>query len=199
MESGEARIAESSTVDALLARHWSHRRPIPTGILALLTTLFWAVWLYLVLPLVSLLLWALGARVFLEQLGQGGYEGLLASLATYSSVLLAIVSVLALWIVWNVVRYGGSSDRRTVKRAEVPDWVVRGTFRLDENLLAVLRAERLVRVDFEGEGVVVLPDGRPLAVSPATPATPASPASLETPATTASPGPRRDRDSTRSG
>jgi biofilm PGA synthesis protein PgaD len=197
MVSGKAPIAESSTVDALLARHWSHRRPVPTGILALLTVLFWAVWLYLVLPLVSLLLWALGVRVFLEQFRQGGYEGLLASLATYSSVLLVIVSLLALWIVWNVVRYGGSSDRRTVKRAEVPDWVVRGAFRLDEKLLSVLRAERLLRVDFEGEGVVVLPGARPLAASPASPAMAAEAGPEAGPDT--GPGPQRDRDSTRSG
>lgn len=203
MPSGEAPIAESSTVDALLARHWSHRRPVPTGILALLTVLFWAAWLYLVLPLVSLLLWALGVRVFLEQFRQGGYEGLLASLAAYSSVLLVIVGVLAFWIVWNVVRYGGSSDRRTVKRAEVPDWVVRGTFHLDEKLLSRLRAERLVRVDFGGEGVVVIPDARLPAASPATPLSPASPATPATPNIEADPGagpaPQRDRDSTRSG
>jgi hypothetical protein len=95
-----------------------------------------------------------------------------------------------------VVRYGGSSDRRTVKRAEVPDWVVRGAFHLDESLLSVLRAERLLRVDFEGEGVVVLPAARPRAASPETPARQETPAGPEM---EAGPGPQRDRDSTRSG
>ena len=190
MVSGKAPIAESSTVEALLARHWSHRRTVPTGILALLTVLFWAVWLYLVLPLVSLLLWALGVRVFLKQFRQGGYEGLLGSLITYGVALLVLVGLLAFWITWNVVRYGGSSDRRTVKRAEVPDWVVRGKFRIDDSLLSVLRAERLVRVDFEGDDVVVIADARPRAMSPASPAMTAGP--------DAGP-PQRERDSTRSG
>ena len=188
MPSGKAPIAESSTVDALLARQWSHRRPLPTGLLALLTVLFWGVWLYLVLPLVSLLLWALGVRFLVEQIRRGGYEGLLGSLITYGVVLLVLVSLLALWIAWNVVRYGGSSDRRTVKRAEVPDWVVRGKFRIDDSLLSVLRAERLVRVDFEGDDVVVIADARPRAMSPAMEAGPV-----------AGPGPQRERDSTRSG
>ena len=188
MPPGKAPIAESSTVDALLARQWSHRRPLPTGLLALLTVLFWGVWLYLVLPLVSLLLWAFGVRFLVEQIRRGGYEGLLASLITYGVVLLVLVSLLALWIAWNVVRYGGSSDRRTVKRAEVPDWVVRGTFRVDDSLLSVLRAERLVRVDFEGDSVVVIADAQPRAVSPAMVAGP-----------DAGPGPQRDRDRTRSG
>jgi biofilm PGA synthesis protein PgaD len=191
MPPGKAPIAESSTVDALLARQWSHRRPLPTGLLALLTVLFWGVWLYLVLPLVSLLLWALGIRFLAEQIRLGGYEGLLGSLITYGGILLVLVGLLASWIAWNVVRYGGSSDRRTVKRAEVPDWVVRGKFSVDESLLSVLRAERLVRVDFEGDNVVVIADARPRAMSPASPAMTAGPG--------AGPGPQRERDSTRSG
>lgn len=188
MPPGKAPIAELSTVDALLARQWSHRRPLPTGILALLTVLFWGIWLYLVLPLVSLLLWAFGVRFLGIQIRRGGDEGLLGSLINYGVVLLVLVSLLALWIAWNVVRYGGSSDRRTVKRAEVPDWVVRGKFRIDDSLLSVLRAERLVRVDFEGDDVVVIADARPRAVSPAMEAGP-----------DAGPGPQRERDSTRSG
>ena len=167
MPSGAAPIAESSTVDSLLARHWSHRRPLPTGVLALLTVVFWGVWLYLVLPLVSLLLWAFGVRLFIEQIRNGGYEGLRAPLIAYSSVLLVLVSLLALWIAWNVVRYGGRSDRRTVKRAEVPDWVVRGAFHLDESLVSVLRNGRQVHVDLDGDGVVTVADGRPREVSPA--------------------------------
>ena len=191
MPPGKAPIAESSTVDALLARQWSHPRPLPTGLLALLTVLFWGVWLYLVLPLVSLLLWALGVRFLVEQIRLGGYEGLVGSLINYGVVLLVLVSLLASWIAWNVVRYGGSSDRRTVKREEVPDWMVRREFRVDESLLSVLRAERLVRVDFEGDAVVVIADARPRVVSAASPEMPA--------VSDAGPVPQRDRDSTRSG
>ena len=194
MPPGKAPIAESSTVDALLARQWSHRRPLPTVLLALLTVLFWGVWLYLVLPLVSLLLWAFGVRFLVEQIRQGGYEGLLGSLITYGVVLMVLVSLLALWITWNVVRYGGSSDRRTVKRSEVPDWVVRETFRIDASLLSVLRAERLVRVDFKGDDVMLIADAPPRAATPVTPVTPAKEAEPG-----AGPHPQRARDSTRSG
>jgi poly-beta-1,6-N-acetyl-D-glucosamine biosynthesis protein PgaD len=114
MQSGEAPIVEASTLDALRARQWSGRRPLPTGILSALTVLFWGVWLYLVLPLVSLLLWAFGVRFVIREIAAGGYEGLRSSLVAYSSVLLGLVGLLALWIVWNVTRYGGDKDRRTV-------------------------------------------------------------------------------------
>jgi poly-beta-1,6-N-acetyl-D-glucosamine biosynthesis protein PgaD len=153
MLSGEAPIAEASTVDALLSRQW--RRPLPTGILSVLTLAFWAVWLYLVLPLVSLLLWVFGVRFFTQEIAAGGYEGLRAALIAYSSILLALIGLLALWIAWNVVRYGGSNDRRTVKSAAVTDPEIQTAFRLDDGLLTALRGERLVRVDLDGDGRVV--------------------------------------------
>ena len=109
-------------------------------------------------------------------------------------VLLVLVGLLAFWIAWNVVRYCGSSDRRTVKRTEVPDWVVRGKFRIDDSLLSVLRARRLVRVDFEGDDVVLIADARHPAVRPATPPTSVIPEGPD-----AGPGPQRERDSMRSG
>jgi poly-beta-1,6-N-acetyl-D-glucosamine biosynthesis protein PgaD len=156
MPFGEAPTVENTTVKALLSRQWSKRRPLPAGLLSLLTLLFWAVWLYLVLPLVSLLLWAFGVRLFMKELSSGGYEGLRSSLVAYSSILLALVGLLALWIAWNVVRYGGSNDRRTVKRAEATDLEVREAFRLDDGLLARMRGERLVRLDLDGDGRVVV-------------------------------------------
>jgi biofilm PGA synthesis protein PgaD len=188
MASGEAPIAESSTVTALLERQWSRRRPLPTGLLSLLTMLFWGVWLYLVLPLVSLLLWALGVRFFMQQIARGAYEGLLASLVAYSSVLLVMVGLLALWIAWNVVRYGGGSDRRAVKRAEVTDEEVREAFRLDDSLLSELRAERLVRADLDGDDVVVIACAEPRVASATTGAAPDG-----------GEDPQRGRETTRSG
>jgi poly-beta-1,6-N-acetyl-D-glucosamine biosynthesis protein PgaD len=189
MPSGEAPIAESSTLDALLARHWSHRRPLPAGILSLLTLLFWVVWIYLVLPLVSLLLWFFGVRLVFQQIVTGGYEGLRASLISYSTVLLALIALLALWIAWNVSRYGGSNDRRTVRRAEVTDGEVREAFHLDAGLLSVLRGERLLRVDLDGDGGVML-----IAAAPSRMASPASEAAPD-----GGGGAQRIRDSTRSG
>lgn len=176
MESGEAPIAEVSSIDALLARQWSPRRPLPAGLVSALTLLFWGVWLYLVLPLVSLVLWVFGVRFFIRELAEGGYEALLASLFAYSSVLLVLVGLLALWIAWNVVRYGGDKDRRTVKRGEVGDAEVRKAFHLDESLLSALRGERLVRIELDGDGVVVMraaaPRKEPPAAGPPPPAPP---------------------------
>lgn len=165
MPSGEALIAESSTLDSLMPRQRAHKRPLPTGIVSLLTLLFWGVWLYLVLPLVSLLLWFFGVRLFIQEITKGAYEGLRASLADYSLVLLVLVALLAAWIGWNVSRYGGSKDRRTVRLADVTDREVQKWFRLDESLLSVLRDERFVHVDLDGDGCVMLMATSPIRVA----------------------------------
>lgn len=156
MQSGEAPIGKPTTGRALLSRQWSRRRPLPAGIVSLLTVGFWAVWLYLVLPLISLLLWAFGVRLFLREIAIDRFESLRASLVTYSSILLGLVVLLVLWIVWNVVRYGGSHDRRTVKRAEVTDQEVREAFHLDESLLDSMRTGRLMRIDLDEDDCVVV-------------------------------------------
>lgn len=161
MPSGKAPIGERDTVAALFSQRWSHRQSLPGGIVSLLTLVCWAGWLYLVLPLLSLLLWVFGIRLFVREFAGGGYQGLLGSLAAYSSVLLVLVGGLALWIVWNVVRYGGTHDRRTIKSAEVTDPEVAAAFHLDESVLPLLRGERRLRIDLDRDGcVVVVTNGR---------------------------------------
>lgn len=187
MPFGEAPTVETSTARSLLSRQWSRRRPLPAGLVSLLTVGFWAVWLYLVMPLISLLLWVFGVRLFMKEFSNGGYEGLRSSVAAYSSVLLVLAGLLMLWIAWNVERYGGPNDRRTAKRPEVADEKVREAFHLDDGLLQVLRNERLVRLDLG-------PDGRVMMIAAAGP-------QGEIPASEAGPGPddraaaQRTRDS----
>jgi poly-beta-1,6-N-acetyl-D-glucosamine biosynthesis protein PgaD len=194
MQSGKAPIVESSTLPAMMTRKWSHRRPLSAGVVSTLTVACWTVWVYLVLPLVSLVLWALGLRLFVTQIARGAYEGLHRSLVSYSFVMAVIVGLLAYWIVWNVLRYGGRHDRRTVKRAEVTDLEIQKAFVLDDGLLASLRSERLLRVDLDGDGGVRLL----AAHAPRTPPVPGA----EGPSVSqrATPDPRPgNRDRTRSG
>lgn len=156
MQSGKAPIAESSSIESLLERHWSHRRPLPTGLLGAVTALFWAVWIYLVLPLVGLLLWAFGVRHLIGEMEDGGYQSLLQSLLAYSSVLLVLVALLAVWMAWNIVRYGGASDRRTVKRPDVTVNEVAEAFRIDGSLLESLRANRRARIDLDEQDCLLM-------------------------------------------
>lgn len=76
------------------------------------TTLFWGLWLYVVMPLVSLLLWLAGIHVFVEQMiTLGGYEAFLEKLITYGLVVLAIMLTTFAWVTWNLRRYGRHNVR----------------------------------------------------------------------------------------
>jgi poly-beta-1,6-N-acetyl-D-glucosamine biosynthesis protein PgaD len=162
MSSGAVRIAEASTIAAL--RHRGSRvRPVPAGMLGALTVACWAVWIYLVLPLVSLVLWAAGVQLFVRENAGGSYLPLAQTLLSYSSVLVVLVGLLAIWIFWNVALYGGTLDRRTVKRPLVSSGEVWKSFRLDGSIGGPLRTARSMRVDLDHDGcVVVLVDGQPV-------------------------------------
>jgi len=76
------------------------------------TAVFWGLWAYFIAPLVSLLLWAGGVHVFVEEMiTLGGYEVLLAKLTTYGLVILGIVVIVNAWVLWNVRRYGDHNTR----------------------------------------------------------------------------------------
>jgi biofilm PGA synthesis protein PgaD len=77
-----------------------------------ITTLFWLAWLYLIMPLVSLLLWMLGVELFVEvMITRGGYQALLEELVNYGLVILGMLTVTLLWVNWNLRRYGRHNKR----------------------------------------------------------------------------------------
>ena len=159
MQSGAARIDEASTI-AALRRRGSRVRPVPAGMLGALTVACWAVWIYLVLPLVSLVLWVAGVQLFVRESAGKSYGVLMRTLLSYSTVLVVLVGLLALWILWNVTRYGGKLDRRTVHRPLVSRSEVSKSFRLDEGIGDPLRAARSLRLDLDRDGrVLVLGEG----------------------------------------
>jgi len=76
------------------------------------TAVFWGLWAYFIAPLLSLLLWAGGVHVFVEEMiTLGGYEVLLEKLTGYGLVVLAIAVAVSAWVLWNVRRYGGHNTR----------------------------------------------------------------------------------------
>jgi poly-beta-1,6-N-acetyl-D-glucosamine biosynthesis protein PgaD len=124
--------------------------------MAMFTGVFWAIWVYLALPLLSVLLWFFGARRFVQNVGRGSIEQLRAASITYSSVLLVMVGMLAAWILWNVLRYGGANDRRTEKLREAPDEDLHRAFRIAPGVLDRLRGAHRARLDLDATGAVMV-------------------------------------------
>lgn len=124
--------------------------------MAVLTGVFWAIWVYLALPLISVLLWLFGARRFVQNVGRESIEQLRDAMIAYSSVLLVIVGLLAAWILWNVLRYGGTNDRRNEKLPEAPDEDLFRAFRVAPGLVDRLRGAHRARLDLDAAGDVMI-------------------------------------------
>jgi len=77
-----------------------------------LTTLFWLAWLYLIMPLVSLLFWMVGVQLFVdEMITRGGLQALIEELLQYGLVVLGMLVATLLWVNWNLRHYGGHNKR----------------------------------------------------------------------------------------
>lgn len=143
MQSGRALIDEYIQRRIRLGHH-----PTRRGVLVFVTMLCWLLWFYLILPLLSLLLWIVGVQYFVEtMIYREGYQPLLIALQHYSVVLLAIIAVLFGWIWWNVARYRGLTRRRSQgSYVSIPE--LSEFFGVDTDQVAALKAATYVTVSF---------------------------------------------------
>ncbi|MBS7455687.1 poly-beta-1,6-N-acetyl-D-glucosamine biosynthesis protein PgaD [Coralloluteibacterium stylophorae] len=123
------------------------------ALLGLLTALAWAVYVYLWLPLLTLLAWLLGVRtvytrLYLEQSQLDAF--LLLALPVIAGL---CALVLIVWAEYNRVRFGGAERRR--HRADVDDAAVAATLGATPALASGLRGARVsvLRLDDHGRPV----------------------------------------------
>ena len=114
-----------------------------------ITTLFWLAWLYLIMPLVSLLLWIVGIQLFMEEMiVRGGYHALIEEFVHYGLVILAMLAVTLIWVYWNLRRYG-RYEKRTRQPAPVSLKEIAATSRLTQALILGIRTKRQLRITFD--------------------------------------------------
>jgi biofilm PGA synthesis protein PgaD len=117
---------------------------------AALTLVFWVVWFYLWIPLVSLVAWLMGIEVFYDQMILlDGLRGLRDLLGWYGLVIALLGLSLGGWAWYNFKRFGGREKRRDSPLLE-PE-AIAGHFGLTEGQLAAAKsAQRLVIVHDDG-------------------------------------------------
>jgi poly-beta-1,6-N-acetyl-D-glucosamine biosynthesis protein PgaD len=124
------------------------------------TTVFWAVWLYVVTPLVSALLWLAGIHVFVEQMiVLGGYEALIEKLTTYGLVVFVMLVVISTWVTWNVRRYG-RHNTRTHQLAAVTLHESASAAGLPAKRLEQLRTQRRLLLDYDDQDRLTVEESR---------------------------------------
>lgn len=87
-----------------------------------LTAAFWMLWVFLWLPLVTLLGWLFfGFRFQLHMINLDGYQGFLDLLKIYALIILVMNGALIAWAKYNHLRFRGMDRRKEVAPPSIGD------------------------------------------------------------------------------
>jgi len=116
------------------------------AIFGVLTAGLWSFYLYLLLPLASLLAWWLGFVVVYEEMVMlRGWEMLLELIGVYGAIVLAMGLAQVGWALTNWLRFYGRRDRRRERPQEVSQEFTEPLFLTDTGEFpAWMNAKRLV-------------------------------------------------------
>ncbi len=117
------------------------------------TFVFWALYIYLWLPLITLLAWWVGVKLFhLHMIQLHGYEGLLDKLGLYSVIIFIVSITLIGWAEIDRMRFKNKlrrTDRKPITASEVAK-----KYNLQEHELSLLRQKKSMVVHFSDKGVI---------------------------------------------
>jgi len=86
----------------------------------LLTVLFWGIWFYLWLPIISMLAWWFGFKLFYRHMVElGGFNGFIQFLDVFFFGVFFLCGALALWSFYNLKRYGSYNRRNHVLKTDM--------------------------------------------------------------------------------
>ena len=116
-----------------------------------ITLAFWAFWVYLWVPLLALLAWALGIQqAYKYMVTLGGYHQLLGVLEVYALVIVALGGVLMIWAAYNILRFRGTDKRAA--RPQVTEADIGRDLNQDHLLVARWHSARRLLVSHDQAG-----------------------------------------------
>lgn len=87
-----------------------------------ITLVFWVIWIYLWLPLISLVAWWVGIQLFREHmLDNNGYQALFSDMHQYALTIAFIAVVLIGWARYNLLRFRDKDNRKASKHVDPAD------------------------------------------------------------------------------
>lgn len=118
---------------------------------ALVTGLLWALYLYLWIPLVSLLAWALGFEFAYDVMVRaGGARDLLPVLLQYAVVVSFIFSAYTIWSVSNRLRFKNLNRRQ--RREYVADEALAQYYRVPVEQIDTMRKHQIMHIHVDASG-----------------------------------------------
>ena len=113
----------------------------------------WVMWIYLLIPLVTLISWVLGDRKVLNQMRWfGGYKSFLELMQIYGITLLIMI---AIWLCWIFYRFLRSKMLHPASREQVSDEALCRFYQVNNEELQQSRRATLITVYFDDHGGIV--------------------------------------------
>lgn len=121
-----------------------------------LTLLFWAVWIYLWLPLVTLAGWYFGVRRFVDvMIVEQGIHTLHAVIAFYVATIAIMGGLLIGWATYNRIRFRGR-ERRQASPVEPSSARLARALGRRESTVLQWQHQKALRVAHRGDGSIAL-------------------------------------------
>ena len=115
------------------------------------TFFFWMFYIYLWVPLITLVVWLVGVKLFhINMIEFSGYEVLVDKLGLYSAIILIISIILIGWAEVNRMRF--KNKLRRLDNNELSVGEVAKKYNLEVSHLTLLRQKKSVKVDFSAKG-----------------------------------------------
>jgi len=150
----------------LIIRQPSLQSPWQKYSYGLCTVVAWALWIYLWLPLISLVAWLLGFRIFYRHMIElGGWTWFRNALTGYLSMTAILCGALILWALYNQIRFRGRERRGPRPPAQAGE--IGRFFGLDASTLERARRARRLVIRFDDRGAI-----REILTGPDVPASP---------------------------
>jgi poly-beta-1,6-N-acetyl-D-glucosamine biosynthesis protein PgaD len=114
------------------------------GAEAAFTVLMWGIWSYLLLPILNLILWLIGIRIFyLELVAGSAYPEFLALARSAGWIVLTIFVILRCWGLYNYWKFG-KVNRRTSVSSDFGERQLSEHFQVSSEIVRDLRTQKEV-------------------------------------------------------
>lgn len=117
-----------------------------------ITLVAWGIWVYLFLPLLSVLAWWLGVEIFASYMLDPTDRGYFVTLTFYLIVIAGAGLIIVSWSRYNQLRFRGQ-DRRAHTPPVSPE-MVQARFRVDAQTLEQIHASKVMVFDLDKDGVI---------------------------------------------
>ncbi len=122
------------------------------------TLALWALWVYWLLPVVTLFLWYLGFRLFREEFFiKSGLEELIIMLRGGGLFILAITGIMLAWTYYNYLWFLRRGERRNKFETIIFDRDIAQYFNVSEEELKKLKQESRIEITVVNNQIVLPP------------------------------------------